>query len=131
MFYCTVCKKDFRSRNTLLIHKYKSKQHHENMKELVYSYKDTIGIGHIDTIKLLECHDIIASKIAERETTMHIIDHLFLRDENGVIINHGSSTFNDVVCFCDYCVEKKFDLCDYDYETMRDPDIFWSGTRIQ
>jgi hypothetical protein len=38
---------------------------------------------------------------------------------------------NDVVCFCDNCLEKKFYLCDYDYETMRDPYIFWSLTRIQ
>ena len=88
MFYCTVGKKDFRSRHTLINHKHKSKQYHENMKELVYSYKDTIGIGHIDTIKLLECHDIHAHKIVGRETAMHIRDHRFLRDENGVIIHH-------------------------------------------
>ena len=128
MFSCTVCKKDFRSRNILLSHKYKSKQHHKNMKELVYSYKDTIGIGHIDTIKLLECHDIHAHKIVGIETAIHISDHLFLRDENGFIIHEGCCTFNEVVCFCDCCIEKKFDLCDV-YETTRDTDIYWSRIR--
>ena len=34
MFSCTVCKKDFRSKNILLSHKYKSKQHHKNMKKI-------------------------------------------------------------------------------------------------
>ena len=30
-------------------------------------------------------------------------------------MGRGCTIFNNVVCFCDYCKEKKFDLCD-DYE---------------
>lgn len=115
MFFCMVCKKDFRSRHSLYCHKYKSKQHHEKMKELVYSYKDTIGIGHIDTIRLLETYGIRAYKLVGRKTALHIVEFLFLRDEDDEIIDYWCRTFNNVICFCSYCTEKKYDLCD-DYE---------------
>ena len=72
MFYCTVCKKDFMNRKTLLYHKKKSKKHHEN--DLVYSYKDTIGKLDIDTIRSLDSHDIRAYKKIGRKTALHIYE---------------------------------------------------------
>jgi hypothetical protein len=129
MFYCAVCKKDFRSRCTLYKHKRESKDHLKKMKELVLTYKDTIGTGNMDTIKSLGRYGLIVYKLTGRKTALHILEDFIPRETVGDRVIHHSCcyTCSSVVCFCDYCKGKKcyFDddksMCeDYENEAMKD-----------
>jgi hypothetical protein len=94
-----ICCSDFRSKEILRKHKKNSLQHYEKLRKIVHEYKD-------DEKTLAIC-DIEIFKVEGRKTALYVEEFLFVEDDN-----NGDITFHDLICYCDHCKVKEYDLCD-------------------
>jgi hypothetical protein len=101
-----ICCRDSRTKDMIRKHKKSSVVHYKELREFVHKYKDDE--------KTLGLCDIQVWKVEGRKPALHVQEYIFVEDEENGDLKYiySNTTFNDLICYCDYCVNAKYDLCD-------------------